>query len=235
MKLLRRLAPVPGGIERGFSTVEKLWFRGTVVCIATGPSLTQEQVARVRAHRDTGEVAGVLVVNDAYRLAPWADVCYFADLKWWEWHKDKPEFRAFAGQKCTIFSGKPLPADAAVHVLKGTAASGLSATPEGVATGYHSGHQVLDMAVQSGAVLIPLLGYDGKRSANGMRHWFGNHPDSTEPPYQQILEAMKTVQQPAKARGIRIVNCSPGSAFDCFERAELASLLPDPPRAALPA
>jgi hypothetical protein len=34
----------------------------------------------------------VIAVNDAYRLAPFADVLYACDEKWWKWHQGVPSF-----------------------------------------------------------------------------------------------------------------------------------------------
>jgi hypothetical protein len=64
-----------------------------VVCIASGPSLTAEDVERVRA-------AGhpVIVTNTTFRLAPWADVLFGMDSKWWkEYHKEVDS--VFTGRK----------------------------------------------------------------------------------------------------------------------------------------
>ena len=42
---------------------------GTIVCLATGPSLTQADVDAVR-----GQADAVIAISDAVDLAPWADV-----------------------------------------------------------------------------------------------------------------------------------------------------------------
>ncbi len=57
----------------GFWRVERLWPDATVVCIASGPSLTQSQVDYCRGK------ARVAVVNNNWEKAPWADVLYGAD------------------------------------------------------------------------------------------------------------------------------------------------------------
>ena len=95
MSVLRR---IHGG---RFSEVAPEWGAATAVLIGGGPSLTVEQVHHVGVARAAGYVR-VIAVNDAYRVAAFADVCYFADAEWWGWHKDRPEFQAFAGQKCSI-------------------------------------------------------------------------------------------------------------------------------------
>ena len=57
------------------------------VVVASGPSLTAEDVDYCR------ERAAVIVVNDNYKLAPWADVLYAADPEWWDLHQGAPSFQ----------------------------------------------------------------------------------------------------------------------------------------------
>jgi len=208
----------------GISRVTRAWEGQTAVCIASGPSLTREQCEAVRA-------AGfkVAVVNDCYLMAPWADLCYFADPKWWKWHCEKPEFKAFAGQKCSITSNVSAISDPAVHVLKnagpGDNNCGLSADPTKIVTGSHSGYQTLNIVVLSGAKRILLLGYDCKRGSGEQKHWFGNHPDGSEPPYKAVISRYSFAESGAKKLGIEIINCSPGSAIEAFKKMSLAEAL----------
>ena len=66
--------------------VPKAWSGETVVVIATGPSLTAEDVDYCRGK------ARVIAINDAYTLAPWADALYATDAKWWHWHRGVASF-----------------------------------------------------------------------------------------------------------------------------------------------
>ena len=52
------------------------------VCIASGPSLTPEDVQAVKEWRDAGK-GKVIVVNTTFRAAPWADAMFAMDAKWW--------------------------------------------------------------------------------------------------------------------------------------------------------
>ena len=100
--------------------------------IATGPSLTLEQVMRVR-HLPT------VVVSDAYALAPWAAALVSADRAWWRHHR--PEF---AGRKFCA-----LPVD-------GYDTERL----EGLPMGTNSGLWAMHVAVMLGATSMLLLGFD---------------------------------------------------------------------------
>lgn len=206
----------------GVSRVTRAWDGQTVACFATGPSLTPEQVDAVRA-------AGLhaVAVNDAYLIAPWADVVYWADSKWLAWHKDKPEFKSFKGQKCTIMiQGAAAPTDPNLYGLKNAGGEGLSVDPTGIMTGANSGHQAMNIAFLSGAKRILMLGYDC-RQVNGRKHFFGDHPDKSEPPYSAIRRRYDSMIPFAAKMGVEIINCTPGSWIECFPMRPLESVLAD--------
>ena len=69
-------------------TILPLWRNQTVVCIASGPSLTQDQVDQVKG-------LNTIAINDAYKLAPWANILYACDYQWWDWHKGVPDFKGY--------------------------------------------------------------------------------------------------------------------------------------------
>lgn len=191
------------------------------VCIATGPSLSQDQVEVVR---QSG--AAAIVVNDAYLLAPFARLAYFADTKWWRWHKDREEWKAFAGQKCTINVG-PCEEKSVLILERSMAPDGFSKDPTSITTGSHSGFQALSIAYLAGANPIILLGYDC-RAVGGKDHYFGSHPDKTMPPYASIRTRYAPAAAEAKKAGVRIVNATPDSAIPDFERVDIASVLVHP-------
>src|SRR5690349_852168 len=93
------MSPVP---------IQCLYQGGTVLCVASGPSLTQEDIDHCRPHVDA-----TIVVNASFRLAPWATVLYAADREWWR-HPAYGDAVAFAGLKYSIgpLEGKGPSADA---------------------------------------------------------------------------------------------------------------------------
>ena len=205
-----------------FSRVERVCEGGIVVCIASGPSLNTEQVERVFQARQE-KLVRVIAVNDTYQMAPFADVCYFADTKWWHWHKEREDFKAFAGEKCTIFTTGNLVDDPNVHMLRRAERDGLSLDPAAICTGANSGHQAVNIAALTGAKRIVLLGYDAKPGTKGRRHYFGDHPDRTSAPYHEMIIAFRAIQ---KLLGeIEVLNATPGSAVDAFKKVSLEEAL----------
>ena len=225
-----------------YSIVEPVWSGDTVVIIAGGPSLTHEQVLLVQRAHAAGRVRCV-VVNDAYLLAPFADVLYFADSHWWKWHTEgipKPSlgmtaeqvvaaFRAFAGVRCTIKNSGANVTDDNVHMLLnatiGNPRLGLSSEPTALVTGRHSGFQALNLSVLAGAVRVLLLGFDARASQN-KTHWFGEHPRPTNPSiYAEIKKSFSMAEKLLKAAQVDVVNCSPGTAIDSFPKSTIAEAL----------
>lgn len=170
------------------------------VVLATGASLTPEQVAHVRTAHEEGRCKAVAVSN-AYQLAPWADAMVANDMKWWRQH---PEALKFAGRK---FCGSD---------LKGT--EKLPPIPM-FPVGTNSGLQGMRVALMLGAKRIILLGLDMKGT-----HYFGKHPsplkNSSPADFQRML-----VQFQRWKSGAEVINCSPGSALTCFRTATLADVL----------
>jgi len=181
------------------------WPGETFVCIGGGPSLTTADVDAVHGW------ARVIAINDAYLLAPWADVLYACDAKWWTWHHGVP---SFGGPKYSIESSDPV-TFTEVQVLKNTGITGLELDPTGLRTGINSGYQAINLAVHLGAERILLLGYD--MSCDGTRsHWFGEHPDAQPSPYPQMREAFESLVEALQAIGVTVINCSRRTALTTF-------------------
>jgi hypothetical protein len=152
-------------------------------------------------------------------------VLYFADKKWWDWHKEKPAFKAFSGEKATVFVTGHLVDDPEVAMLRVAGVPGISTDPAEICTGSNSGHQALNIAVLTGASRIVLVGYDA-RPVNGKTHFFGDHPDRTQAPYaNMIVEMKKTVEFFKMQKQIEVLNATPGSAIKCFPQIDLLDAL----------
>jgi hypothetical protein len=197
---------------------------GTVVCLATGPSLTPEDVAYVRGK------AAVIAVNDAHRLAPWADVLYSGDRYWWRHYRGVP---SFTGYKVGIehATGRH---DRAVAKLvpellwmRVTGHHGVESAATGLRTcGHNSGGQAVNLAVHLGARRIVLLGYDmGVPGAK--RHFFGDHPVglSNTHNFPTWRTAFRTMTAPLTALGVAVLNCSRSTSLDAFPLAVLEDVL----------
>ncbi len=186
--------------------------------IASGPSLTREDVESLKGQR-------VLVINDNYLLAPWSAVLYACDGHWWDWHADRPELKAFKGRKITQDE------DAAkrygLEHIRGVDEPGLSSDPACIHMGSNSGIQAINLAYHLGARRVVLLGFD-MQATGGKTHWHGKHPgeDGGYSPWHKWLWRYQLVADDAKRMGFEIINATRETALTCFPRKPLASLLP---------
>lgn len=186
----------------------------TAICIASGPSLTQADVDYCRGK------GKVYVVNDCYKLAPWADVLYACDYEWWKHHNGVPDFQ---GEKWTI--SHPAWAEYKLNLVGNLpATSPWSDRPGHIATGRNSGFQALNLAVLQGAERVILLGYDMGLADDGKRHWFGEHPGQLkkQSDYARWIECFRLA---SRFIPVPVINCTRRTALDCFPLARLEDTL----------
>jgi hypothetical protein len=203
-----------------FAVVPRAFPGATIACLGTGPSLTRADVeACLAAH------VRMIAINDAYTIAPEADVLFAADRQWWTWHRGAP---LFAGPKYTLERlGEAWPG---VRRLRRAASGGLTPAPDALTTGHSSGFSAINLAVHLGAARIVLLGYDMRTDPDPTRehtgdHFFGAHPNKSTPPFRQAIPMFDTLVAPLALAGVAIVNCSRRTAITAFPIAALEAVL----------
>ena len=194
------------------------------VLIATGPSLT---VADVGVARSSG--CPVMVVNDAYRLVPDADLVYACDGEWWDrYHADVVTNTADAALWTASVDAS---AKYNLHHVPGNhheAPNGVLFDVSGVGITYggNSGYQLINLAFLLGYRAPVLLGYDMGHDANEPKHFFGAHPPALEKPspYADWLRTFSKAAPVMKAAGMTIVNASRSTRLECFPRKTIGEL-----------
>ena len=104
---------------------------------------------------------------------------------------------------------------------------GISTDPGMICNGRNSGYQALNLAILAGARTVILLGFDAREpTADRKSHWFGDHP-RVEPVavFAEYRKAFSAAEGAIRAAGVRVVNCSPGSAIDSFPKMDLVDAL----------
>lgn len=201
--------------DQVYGSVPRAWVGETVVCLASGPSLTQADV-------DACHGLKVIAIKDCIRLAPRAAALYACDAKWWRAH---PETASYAGPKYAL---EHEPSRPDVTLLRNTGMVGLE-TAGGLRTGQNSGYQAINLAVLYGAARILLLGYD-MQPDGGRHHWFGAHPyAASAPPYDYFLRFFDTIVEPLKAAGVEVLNCTRRTALTVFPQVALEHALEQVP------
>lgn len=196
--------------------VPTFWEGETVFIVAGGPSLRDMDLSGLAAP----PAPPVIVINDAYRLVPAADVLYFCDYKWFRWHCDAVE--AWPNLVLTL-AFQAAAACPSIHWLRTGPAEGLAESRDTLNTGRNSGFQAINLAVHAGAKRIVLIGYDMALGKGGASHWHDGHPG---PPHRaQLFETWRPyfagLAEPLRERGITVINATEGGALDCFARRPL--------------
>jgi hypothetical protein len=190
----------------------------TVVCIGSGESLTQADVDYCAGR------ARVLVVNDNYKLAPWADWLYAADADWWF---SQPVPMKFSGEKWTC--NEQVSRKLGVHLIEAREGCGLSRDPSFVywggmyPVGGNSGAQAVGLAYRFRAKRIILLGYDMRGT-----HWFGPHAtmrNSGEPQYMHWRDSFAVLAAELAQADVELLNCSRMTTLRGIPRAVLMDVL----------
>jgi hypothetical protein len=199
--------------------IARRWPEQTIVCAASGPTLTAEDLAYARRR------APVVAVNDAIRLAPWAPVLYSSDRGWWRHYAGMADYRGHkVGVGWKVGDASAMPHAPGVQVLEHTGLEGLERAPTGLRTGGHSGYAAINLAVHLGARRIVLLGYTCG-TVGGRSHFFGRHPaglpESSAQNYAVFRRAYDTLVAPLAELGVAVVNATPGTTITAFPCAPL--------------
>ena len=195
------------------------------VIVAGGPSLTLAQVRHVARARLANRCR-VIAVNDAIYPCWWADWLHACDIKWWHWHQETA--LEFPGIRTTCTDTVP---ESWAHYLKVITPYDddprikIADEPDTVASGNNGGYQAIQCAVKAGSRRVILLGFDMRFSDGYQSHWFGDHPDKMRSQYDNMLENFPGLKVALDARGVEVINCTPGSALTVFKKASLESVL----------
>lgn len=174
-----------------------------VIVVGSGPSALSVPLELYRQR------AKVIVVNESWKLAPWADALYACDEAWWDENGALPEF---AGRKFT--------------------ASPRTMTKYGLdlfaSTGTNSGLRAMYLAERLGGNPICLVGFDmhAKRGA----HWHRPYERLRNPGHAEMKIWVKETDCAAevfKRRNVRVVNCTFGSALSKYPYLPLEQVLSD--------
>ncbi len=195
----------------------------TAVCIATGPSLTLDQI---EAARQKGFL--LFGCNLIYQIVPDLLVLYNVSPLFWA-HYWEQGLSDYGAQKWT--TNKEAADQFGLNWIAEKNRKGLSTDSTYVHHGHGSGYTLVNLASLMGATRIVLLGYDcryaknydGKAQKIGStpRHYFGEYPAFMQhwPSVQvkggvhvELVELYRSIKEQGL---VELVNCTPGSAIDC--------------------
>lgn len=217
----------------------------TVVIVATGPSITDEQIVHLYDARILNRIK-VITVNNAYQIVPFTDIQVACNDNWWEYYLlHDPSLRTIKADCWTRY--KHISEKYGINYIDSIVKDGLSGDQSVVHINHGSGPMAINFATLYGFKKIILLGhdmkyakdYDGKNQKVGStpRHYFGEYPKSM----QHFPQSKNSIDQEGRIVGlirtyekmipdlismkVDVVNCTPNSALNCFRKSNLISEL----------
>lgn len=204
----------------------------TVCLIATGPSLTLEQID---CAREKGFV--LFGCNNVWECVPDLAVLYACNAAWWTFYWSD-RLAAYPAQKWT--TSREAAQKFKLSWIAERDRFGLSSDANRIHHGHGSGYSMLNLAYLMGAARIVLLGYDlkyapdysgeDKRAGSLPRHYFGEYPSGLlHWPKVSVKDGVhvgliKYYERVAEQNLIEIVNCTPRSALTCFPMKDIDAL-----------
>jgi len=204
----------------------------TAIVCGTGPSITPQTIETVNAARKYG-IARVFCSNRAHEIFD-CDVMHACNYQFWDhfW----PELE---GKPFDMWTTRPelegkYPG---LNYIEERWEDGLSRDPSYICAHHGTGPQLVNIAYLYGCTTLLLVGWDmrfhGKvdRRTYKQRRYLGedpltkNHWPMTGPngELSGLIKEMETIH-PADY-GIRIINCTPGSAMTHFEMMDLTDAI----------
>lgn len=153
----------------------------TIVCIASGPSLTTDQIELIKASGHK-----TIAVSNNYKLLPNCNIVYSMDSCWWlHYYQDvcatvSDNTELWTSNKSKEFLERhnvrlkrPYPKEL-TGIEVNLKCQGLSKVDNEINHGGNSGFMAVSLAYKFGAKKIILVGYDFQHT-DGKAHWFGDY------------------------------------------------------------
>jgi hypothetical protein len=199
-------------------TVPLEWEKQCCFIIGGGPSVLGQDLEMLRGQR-------VIVINSSVYAAPWADMLYFGDWRWWNEPENRAAVESFQGRVVTtsrlVTSGKVL-------VCKKTNPPGLALSRDSLMQKWTSLTAATNLAahlVGRGSTIV-WLGADGKASGDRTHHHKPHRWPHKPGAYDKQHADLVTIVPSLQALGIAAFNASPGTAWtDLLPRIELQDVL----------
>lgn len=195
-----------------------MWRGRTVYILGGGPSLNSIDIDRLRGER-------VIAVNNAFKLAPFADICYFKDFHWFQQEGNGDNLQEFGG--LTVTSCSKFRLSSWVRFLQMGDRNVVELRPERICHGSNAGFESVNLAIKLEPDRVVLLGFD-MQEINGRSNYHDEH-NRKVPPHiyeHQFIPSFKAIKNHIENRNIEIINATPGSALTIFPIVEPEEIYP---------
>lgn len=188
----------------GIINIESEWAGHDVFIIGGGVTVGRQPVHRLEGRK-------VIAINSSYEIAPFAQVIFFGDNRWYLQHRGTKAFMQHGGRKITC--SDPATGDQIEHVRRviPTKECGLCTRRDSVASQKTSFQGAMNLAYHFGAKRIILLGADFCRAVDGRTHHHKPHIWKNSPGNQtwdKQFEQFQFIVEPLRRAGIPVINTS---------------------------
>lgn len=224
------------------NTIPRRYEGETVVVVATGPSLTQQQADYIGEARRLSKCK-VLTINNSFLLCPFADIHVACNDNWWDYYWNHPMLSAMKAEKWTRYKHQAEKYN--INYIDSVDEPGLSKNQNLVHINKGSGPMAINFATLYGFSKIILVGHDmsfaedyngnTKNPGSTPRHFFGEYPEVMQhfPRSTQSIAPDGTIIGLIQAYSgmiddlsdLDVVNCTPGSKLPSFRLSPLETEL----------
>jgi len=170
-------------------------------------------------------------INVAYLLGDWIDFVFFGDSGFLLKHQHA--LANFQGLKISCHPKADSLSWVKFVARDKSHAQGISSNPMRVSWNGNSGAAAISIAVHTGAKRVILLGFDMKVNEEDNQHWHDIYQRGTtmdqkrrrKMPFHRHLRGFPQIARDAKQMGVEILNASPDSAIECFQKVTVKELL----------
>lgn len=195
------------------------WRGQSCVIVASGPSAAKVDLSLCKHFK-------FIAINNSWQLAPWADVLYAADGKWWDRYHDT--LWGFQGMKVTVDKAASIKYGLNLVELARGRYNLVTDDLGKIGVGGNSGFHAINLAIQFGIdQQLILVGFD--MTAKNGTHWHGDHVKGLSNPRDFNMERWGRIIDEAYPRicelGIRAVNVSDASKLNAYPKMTMEEVM----------
>ncbi len=208
--------------------IPEIWSGSTVFIIGGGPSLLKQDLSLIHGKR-------VIGVNQAYKLGPWVDVCWYGDKGWYD--SNRPMINEYGGLIVTCSTESINKRRSRIKYVGRSKQAGIEYSKRThVAWNSNSGGSAINLAYWLGARTVVLLGFDMQNPIDPkdlQTHWHNDYKPvfdnrkKLNDPYPRFMKTWPAIKRDADKIGLRIINATVGGALELFERKTLEEVCRD--------
>ncbi len=198
--------------------VKPEWKGETAFIIGGGTSVGRQNVHRLQGRK-------VIAVNSSYQAAPFAQILFFNDNRWWQQHAPTLEAE-WNGKLVTV--SQAAKGARLIKLDRATPEEGLSLNPGAVCSLRTSLQGAMNLAFHLGVTRIVLLGADMCRAEDGRTHHHKPHLWRNKPgneTWDTQMQQLVHIVEPLKKHGVEVLNASPISRIPWWPKIDYAAFV----------